>query len=245
MTDRDSGPEPLLPDEDNDAIRHLKVELAAGKPWHIALLGAIGLWTWPEEHHNGRHYCYLIDGEAFDWVLLAERLSLAIAGSVPEDELNALLFFGRLPEEISDEEFRELIGEAKYHAYLNYLYGITIEKFVLIAVEEEIEKERHSQIFSRMDDGQNDAHRRLYDASQEELLRLFQDEKGYDEGEDLSLTRLREFTYWLFKYRLRNCDKARVASDTRKGVEYIKRQRLGEGIAIPQREPPDIIEHGG
>ena len=244
MPDRDSGPDTVLPDEDNDAIRHLKMELAAGKPWHIALLEAIGLWTLPGEHHNERHYCYLIDGEAFDWVLLAERLSLAIAGSVPEDELNALIFFGRLPEEISDDEFRELIGEAKYHAYLNYLYGITVENFVLLAVEEEIEKERHSQIFSRMDDGQNDAHRRLYDASQEELLRLFQSEKGYDEGEDLSLTRLREFTYWLFKYRLRNCDKARVASDTRKGVEYIRRQRLGDVIAIPQQEPPDIIEHG-
>ncbi len=244
MSYRDSGPDTVLPDEDNDAVRHLKMELAAGKPWHIALLGAKGLWTWPEEHHNGRHYCYLIDGEAFDWVLLAERLSLAIAESVPEDELNALLFSGRLPQEISDEEFRELIGEAKYHAYLNYLYGITVEKFVLLAVEEEIDKERHSQIFSRMGDGQDDAHRRLYDASQEELLRLFQDEKGYDEGEDLSLTRLKEFTYWLFKYRLRNCDKARVASDTRKGVEYIKRQRLGDGIAITLREPPDIIEHG-
>ena len=83
MSYRDSGPDTVLPDEDNDAVRHLKMELAAGKPWHIALLGAIGLWTWPEENHNGRHYCYLIDGEAFDWVLLAERLSLAIAVAAP------------------------------------------------------------------------------------------------------------------------------------------------------------------
>ncbi|GAJ03845.1 unnamed protein product, partial [marine sediment metagenome] len=32
-----------------------------------------------------------------------------------------------------------------------------------------------------------------------------------------------EFTYWLFKYRLNHCDKARVASDTKKGLEQLNR----------------------
>ena len=33
----------------------------------------------------------------------------------------------------------------------------------------------------------------------------------------------REFTYWLFKFRVRNSDKAKVASDTTKGLNYLER----------------------
>jgi hypothetical protein len=33
----------------------------------------------------------------------------------------------------------------------------------------------------------------------------------------------KEFTYWLFKYRLASCDPARVASDTRKALAMLSR----------------------
>ena len=33
----------------------------------------------------------------------------------------------------------------------------------------------------------------------------------------------REFTYWLFKFRVKNSDKAKVASDTTKGLNYLER----------------------
>ena len=56
------------------AVDELKAAIAGGKHWYIALLEAIGLWTTAEETHNGRLYRYLIAGEAFDWLLLAERL---------------------------------------------------------------------------------------------------------------------------------------------------------------------------
>ncbi len=61
-----------------EAIRYLEQAIIGGKHWYIALLEAIGLWTGSEETYNGRHYCYLIDGEAFDWLLLAERLCEAV-----------------------------------------------------------------------------------------------------------------------------------------------------------------------
>jgi hypothetical protein len=218
--------------------------MAEGKPWHVALLEAIRIWTWPEENHNGQYYCYLLDGEAFDWLLLAERLLAEVQGSVPEEELNSLLFNGRLPVEISDDEFRGLIGEAKYSAYLNYLYGVTVEKFVLLAIEEEIGKERNSHIFSYKDEGRDDAYQRLYGASRETLLRSFRDERGYAETDEISISQVHEFTYWMFKYRLKTNDPARVASDTRKGIDYLNRQRQDNGIAVPGHGATDVIEHG-
>ncbi|MFQ5861397.1 MAG: hypothetical protein ACE5IG_07625, partial [Dehalococcoidia bacterium] len=54
-----------------EAVRHLRDALLAGKPWQRALLEAMGLWTLPEEEYRGRHYCYMLLGEAFDWLLLA------------------------------------------------------------------------------------------------------------------------------------------------------------------------------
>ena len=211
---------------DDEAIQHLKQAIADGKPWHTALLEAIGLWTCPGEHHNGHSYHYLIDGEAFDWLLLAERLCIEVAEFIPEEELVDLLFFGRLPENISDDEFREIIGSAKYHAHLNYVYGVTIEKFIVLAVDEEIQKERQCHIFSDKNEAVEDSYQRVYGISQEKLLRRFREEKGYAQTKKIGISELQEFTYWLFKYRLNNCDKARVASDTRKGVEYLKRQNL-------------------
>jgi len=229
--------------QEDEAIGHLKDAVSGGTPWHVALLEAIALWLPAEESYNGRRYVYLIDGEAFDWVLLAERLCAEIPDAVPEGELRDLLFSGRLPREIGADEFRDAMGSAKYHAYLNYFYGVTVEKFVLLAVEEEIEKERHGQVFSGSDDGEHDAHQRLYGARQKTLLGMFRTESCYAQVDGIGLDELKAFTYWLFKYRLRNHDKERVASDTAKGVRFLTRQRGDDGIAIPGSESPRIIEH--
>ena len=211
---------------DSEAVRHLRQAIASGKPWHIALLEAIGLWSWPEERYNGQHYCYLVNGEAFDWLLLAQRLCEEVADLVPEQELLNLLFFGRFPEEFSEEDFRRLIGTAKYRAYLNYFYGVIVERFVLLAVEEEISKEYQAHVFSKNDGDYVDGYQRVYGARQEALLQCFRENRGYPAGDNITLSQLQEFTYWLFKYRLANCDKARVASDTKKGLEYLKCIRL-------------------
>jgi hypothetical protein len=37
----------------------------------------------------------------------------------------------------------------------------------------------------------------------------------------MSVTQLKEFTYWLFKYRLKTSDKAKIASDTKKGLDAL------------------------
>jgi len=143
-----------------------------------------------------------------------------------------LLFFGKLPEEISQEDFRRLIGSSKYHAYLNYFYGVIVEQAIIFAVEEEICKENHTHVFSKEEQGFFDSYYRVYGAGQETLFHWFMQDKGHSERDDISLAQWQEFTYWLFKFRLANCDKARVASDTKKGLEYLNRQRNVGGYRL-------------
>ncbi len=212
---------------DGEAIRHLKEAIASGKHWYIALLEAIGLWQTAEETDNGHTYRYLIAGEAFDWLLLAERLCREVDGLLPEDEKLALLFQGKPPLELTADEFKKLIGSQKFQQYLNYFYGITVEEALIQVVEAEVRKERQSLGLGRKHDASDEVYRRIYGATQYELLKKFRREKGYPKTRSIGLTELREFTYWLFKYRLRHCDKARVASDTKKALRWLK------GNAIP------------
>ena len=209
---------------DQEAMGHLREGVVSGREWHTALLEAIGLWASPEETAGGRHYRYLIDGEAFDWLLLAERMVGEVKDNVPEQEYNDLVFDGRLPVDVSDDEFRGLIGTAKYHAYLNFLYGVIAERFLLAAVEEEICKEGNAQLLSPGEKDDADGYVRLYVLGQDALLRQFREERAYRQQEIVALNELQEFTYWLFKYRLEQCDGARVASDTRKALTYLRWQ---------------------
>lgn len=228
----------------NEAIEHLKRSIASGKHWYIALLEAIGLWPLAEETRNGRKYCYLIDNEAFDWLLLAERLCEEVDSLIPEPERLDLLFFSKPPIEVSKEEFRHLIGDTKYRAYLNYFYGITVEEVLVIAIEEEIRKEQRARGYNRDRRVIDDAYRRIYGASQLTLLRHFRIEKGYPQKASTSLTELREFVYWRFKYRLKRCDRARVASDTKKGLNKLQSQRLAKALLAEYsgEQPADVIE---
>ena len=222
--------------EDSEAIRHLKAAIAQGKHWYIALLEAIGLWDKTEETYNGRHYRYLIANEAFDWLLLAERLLEEVGHLVLEEEIIDLIFCGKAPIVVSTEEFRQFIGEAKYNAHLNYFYGIVVEEALLLAVEEKVRKEQHVYAL----DGNHItelAYEQIYDATMTALLRIFKQEKGYPQRKSMELTECKEFTYWLFKLRVKICDKARVASDTRKGLEWLnKNGSFGE---LASDSPPD------
>ncbi len=210
----------------NKAIRHLEQAIAGGEHWYVALLEAIGLWDTAEETHNGRTYRYLIAGEAFDWLLLAERLCEAVDGLLPNDEKTVLIFYGKPPLNLPKEKFKELIGSVKHHQYLNYFYGVTVEDALLLAVQEEIRKESWTLIYHKEHDTANEAYRRIYGATKTILLRRFRREKGYPQLRSISLTELKEFTYWLFKYRLKQCDKAKVASDTKKALNWLNRNGL-------------------
>ena len=212
---------PLTQIEKNEAVRHFKQAVSEGKHWYIALLESIQLWTEAKESYNGRIYRYLIAGEAFDWLLLAERLCDTVDGLLPEDEKLALLFCGKAPIELTADRFKTLIGTGKYSQYLNYFYGVTVEEALILAVQGEVCKERWASIGNNKGNIINEVYQRIYGATKDALLKSFRQEKDYPSLGFTNLTELKEFAYWLFKYRLAHCDKARVASDTKKALEWL------------------------
>ncbi len=205
------------------ALNHFRVNLAAGKHWYLALLEAIGLWTDEEEHINGRDYHYLIAGEAFDWLLLADRMCDTVDGQIPEQEKFALLFQGKPPLALPSAEFIFLIGEGKYHRYLNYFYGVTVEEALVQAVREEVRKERNSNAWVRRQGEDDEVFLRVYGDSYQSLLKQFRQEKQYHLLAKSNLTQMKEFIYWCFKYRVRRCEKAKVGSDTSKAIDWLRR----------------------
>jgi hypothetical protein len=205
------------------AIRHFQTELTAGKHWYLALLESIGLWTDEIEVVNGRRYQYLIEGEAFDWLLLAERLCDTADCLVPEQAKNDLLFHGKPPISLSPEEYRKLMGDAKYHKYLNFFYGVTTEEALVQAVREEVRKERRSNFWDNNINEEEESFSRVYDEPYSKLLKRFRKEKHYHLLSASNLTEMKQFTYWCFKFRLKVSEKARVASDTQKGLSWLKR----------------------
>ena len=215
---------------DAEAIRHLEQAITDGKHWYIALLEAMGLWTTAEEVYDKRTYRYLIDGEAFDWLLLAERLCDVVDGLLPESEKNALLFHNKPPFNLTTKQFSELIGSSKYRQYLNYFYGVIVEEALILAVREEVRKERRISGYNKEYDCDNEVYRRIYGATKTVLLKRFRRENGYPQLKSISLTELKEFTYWLFKYRLKQCDKARVASDTKKALQQLNINGFPKGL---------------
>ena len=205
-----------------EAVDHLRGALSDGRRWPEAILEAMALWSVPEETYLGRHYHYFIGGEAFDWLLLAERLCRETADLIPERECEELLFQGCFPYTMEDMEVRHLLGVDKYRGYLNYFYGVTVEEALQTVVEAEVEKRRVSNGNRYQDDFAGEAYLRIYRRTEKELLEEFHLERQSSLGQSMKLAEVREFTYWLFKYRLKNSDKARIASDTRKGLHYLE-----------------------
>jgi hypothetical protein len=204
----------------------MQEDIYEGKHWYIALLEAIGRWTVAEETVDGRLYRYLIAGEAFDWLLLAERLCRTVEDYIPEKELERLLFYGKAPLNLTPEEFQAIIGESKYRQHLNFFYGITVEDALYLSVLNEIRKERMATVFNRDADYDDEVYTRIYGETRTELLDEFRSSKGYERDMITGLTESREFTYWLFRYRVENCDRSRVASDTKKAMEFLKEQYI-------------------
>lgn len=210
-----------------EVIRQFRENVASGKHWYIALLEAIRLWTDEQEDIQGRRYHYLIEDEALDLMLLAERLCEAVSNLVPEDEKYAFLFRNKPPLESPSEQFKELLGPVKHRRFLNYFYGITVEEALRQAVREEVRKERRSNgLGYRQAKEEEEAFSRVYGDTEAELLKQFRRAKRRHVVGSLDLTEMKEFTYWCFKYRIKTAEKARVASDTQKGLEWLRKNSI-------------------
>lgn len=217
---------------DDEAIRRFRNAIAADMHWYKALLEAVGRWSSPQETFQGRHYQYLIEGTALDWQLLAERLCEAVDGLLPEKEKSDFLLKGKPPLDITKEQFQELIGTVKYKQYLNYFYGVTVEEALLLAVKDEVRKERLLFAIVKEDVAAAEAFKRIYGETQPVLLEQFRKEKHHRRLRSISLSELKQFTYWLFKYRVKHNDKSRVASDTKKALDWLNRSGYPERFII-------------
>jgi hypothetical protein len=213
---------------DLDVILELRSALSDGRDWATALVEAMAAWTAPRETRNERQYTYFIGGEAFDWLTLAERLCDEVRGLIPDDERERLLVEGRFPGSLDTASFKDLLGVDKYRGYLNYFYGVTVEEALQLVVESEVHKRHLSNGNQFQDDFSEEAFGKVYLLSRSELLDLFYEEKGLPFDHTMDLTEHKEFTYWLFRYRVKNSDKARVASDTRKGLLQLQRMAAVE-----------------
>ena len=231
------------PADDRVAVEHLRRALVAGRDWPTALLEAMALWTAHEETYDGRHYSYFIAGEAFDWLTLAERLCCHLDGVIPEHEKEELLFRGAFPASFDQKQLQHLIGVDKYRGYLNYFYGVTVEEALQLAVEGEVQKRYLSNGNHYRGDFSEEAFVRIYGAPKSQLLRTFWAEHGRPMKPSIRVTEDKEFTYWLFKYRIKTLDKAKVASDTRKGLGQLQRMlSLSRAGAVSYIELP--LGHG-
>lgn len=209
-----------------NAVAHLKDALKKDRDWPTAFFEAMALWTLPVETYKGRTYRYLIGGEAFDWLVLSERLCEEISGQVPQQEIEDLLFLGRLPESFDTERIQGLLGVDRYRGYLNFYYGVTVEEGLQLANELEVLKRNTSNGILFVPDAPEQVYARLYRDSSSALLARFRMEIGSSaKADSITVGESREFTYWLFKYRLESSDKSRIASDTRKGLQMLERMK--------------------
>ena len=240
------GPEALL--------AHFQAQLLAGTPWFDALLDCIRDWERPREVLEGREYVYLIEHEAFDWLLLAERIcDSAPPGLLPLDEVEALLVEESPPSALSEVEFQERLGTAKYWAHLNFLYGVRVEQALHLAMERVLQKERNGLSFSHTrEELDSDVFGRIYGSRQADLLREYRtaaDRRDID-PERIEHSEWQAFTYWLFRRRIERQDPARVASDTRQGMEMLyeleaakqRRQRRREAQSERPADDSDVID---
>lgn len=224
-------------------IFRLRQRAGKEESWHVALLQAMGQWSLTRENVAGREWQYVIGGEALDGLTLAQRLCLEIPDVVPSFELESLLFRGQWPERVSPERMRELIGSYRYTALLNFRYGVVVEEALQLVAEEVIRKNRLARCYQDSDEVIEEAYRHLYGDTRANLLSEFlRDSCGIwgSDPESLSLTTWREFTYWLFKRRVRKWHPARVASDTRRGLERLRQLHSPGELA-----PIDCFTGGG
>lgn len=234
---------PLTPAQ---AVEAFQRALRRGDEWYGALLDVIARWVAPAEAVEGITHRYLLAGEAFDWLLLAQRLIGAAGALVPEDEAERLLVHGISPRAESEEEFEAAIGAAKYRAHLNFQYGVIVEELLLLAAEMELAKAGRL-VGAGGPVADVLAYEHVYGKTLDELKTAYATETNEVIGDRVTQSQMQAFTYWLSKYRVLTAEPARVASDTRKAMAMLSRMEGGRARIASLRDPRPsrpVIEAG-
>ena len=118
-----------------------------------------------------------------------------------------------------------------------------MEEALQLAAELEVLKRYASNGVRYMDDCSEEAFRKIYGASKIELLAAFRRERDTPADSTMDLRESKEFTYWLFKYRLSKSDKSKIASDTRKGLQQLEMMKAASRAresSRPAKQEPAV-----
>ncbi len=223
----EAGPEVEV-DDDVGYILNVLSSRVGAEPhrWRDHIFTAISRWSLPSEEISDEPHVYFIGGEAFNWRRLAERLAWHIAFLLPEEEELAMghwleddHMFGGLEE----SQFRRVLGHEKWRAFLNYFYGVTLERCLALYAGSRIAKAKFGGGQSVSDDMLDGAFEALYGETEQALWIAFATESGLriDSGVARSLAIDDEFTYWCFKRRIGTTYLAHVAHEVKHGLEAL------------------------
>ena len=200
----------------NHLIEELKSKIENGINWEIAIVDCISEWNLNEEFYRGYKYKYWINNEAFDWMTLTERLGSAIKSYLNKEKYHELIFTGLLPNKISYEYMKKIISRNKLSQMRNFYYGIIIEDLIYV------EKSQQYLKNSLHNANKYDLYEDIYGKNIKLLFKQFAKNIKFVNKNTINLYTYKEFIYWLFKYRIRNSDKTKVASDTNLSIKLAK-----------------------
>ena len=197
-------------------IQELKSKIENGINWEKAVVDWISDWYINEEFYRGYKYKYWINNEAFDWMTLTERLGSAIKSYLNKKKYHELIFTGLLPNKSSYEYMKKVISKNKLSQMRNFYYGIIIEDLIYIQKSQQYLK---NSLYAIND---YDGYEEIYGKNINLLFQQFAKNIKFTKQSTINLYTYKEFIYWLFKFRIKNSEKTKVASDTNLSIKLAK-----------------------
>ena len=195
------------------------------KDWQISILKKIAQCPLPKTQANSNRSNYLIFGEALDWKLLAENISFKECGKI-SGKLQSWLELSDPIGGFNEIQFKRHVGLGKYRAVLSFFYGVTVERALVIDIQENVFKRLIANSKHPNETFCDELYVELYGKTQDELWMDFTIDTGINNGlngQDHFLIEDNIFTYWLFKLRISSSEPEKLASDTRRGLKRLSK----------------------
>ena len=111
---------------------------------------------------------------------------------------------------------KKVISKNKLSQMRNFYYGIIIEDLIYIQKSQQYLK---NSIYAT---NEYDGYEEIYGKNINLLFQQFAKNTKFTNQTKINLYTYKEFIYWLFKFRIKNSDKTKVASDTNLSIKLAK-----------------------
>ena len=111
---------------------------------------------------------------------------------------------------------KKVISKNKLSQMRNFYYGIIIEDLIYIQKSQQYLK---NSIYTT---NEYDGYEEIYGKNINLLFQQFAKNTKFTNQTKINLYTYKEFIYWLFKFRIKNSDKTKVASDTNLSIKLAK-----------------------